>query len=617
MHKKIINADSAPYPKTSTTEMSAVAALVHILDKSRIKPALNVLDKVPNVDGYIEVVNINQKPLGKLEVQVKFLHESKASKPRHQCELQFLAYCEDNILPVLLIVVDPVAEQAYWIHISRKFLYSIQNKIKANTINIDIPKTNVITKSQVSYIPLWIDIINDYKTRLINFDIVADQLDNMKSEHEKLKKLTNPALGIKREYFKEIHFFLDCYNYLLEKDFIIIKEIFYPDCWKIGIAYSHYSDDTLSYSFYPVNYTTNDIQIKEINPRASDRLKNAINYISHNTTNPIRYAPEKYAYKYIIENLKKIIDSRMLLPINKYVASEYIIAFLDKYYEFTGLKRSDAYKIEDIKYALNIYIPLICKEYLQNADELKDKTFDIDYFRWHVFPQEIKKLTKKVQKRINENKNLESTVRISSTEFNLQYVWELLNHLKNINEITIQRLYPMKVFPKNKAGYFWEVYDEPKVEKALITIFESLPKLYNDFTAEYFPDIKRQISFYSYFDWLIVNIEMDNEDKHNPPGLEFIYLRNQTDNKKQQIDVFTSSGNSPIRLREIFFLHEQILEFNGEKYKVIASSSGYNRNIYHDTPMQDYIYDTLKNRLEHYLEPLHDGNSTIFKFTRD
>jgi len=359
MRSNIINADSAPYPKTSTPEMDAVATLVHILDKSRLKPTISVLDKVPNVDGYIEIVNEEQQPLGKLEVQVKFLPESKAEKPKHQCELQFLAYCEHNILPVLLIVVDATEEKAYWIHISRKFLYSIKDKIKRNSVNIDIPKTNVIIKSDVSYIPYWLDIINDYKTRLINFDSVAAQLDKMKSEHEKLKKITNPALGIDRDYFKEIHFFLDYYNNLLEKDFIIIKEIFYPSCWKIGIAYSVYSDYVLSCSFYPISYKTNDIQIKEINPKASERLKDAINYISHNKTNPIKYTPEKYAYSYIIQNLKKIVDSRMLLPINKYVANEYIVAFLDKNYEFTGIEKSDSYKIEDIKFALNVFIPLV------------------------------------------------------------------------------------------------------------------------------------------------------------------------------------------------------------------------------------------------------------------
>ncbi|QSW89589.1 DUF4365 domain-containing protein [Flavobacterium endoglycinae] len=616
MHSNIINADSAPYPKTSTPEMDAVATLVHILDKSRLKPIISVLDKVPNIDGYIEIVNGKQQPLGKLEVQIKFLPESKTEKPKHQCELQFLAYCEHNILPVLLIVVDAAEEKAYWIHISRKFLYSIKDKIKANSVNIDIPKTNVIMKSDASYIPYWLDIINDYKTRLINFDSVSAQLDDMKSEHEKLKKLTNPALGIDRDYFKEIHFFLDYYNNLLEKDFIIIKEIFYPDCWKIGIAYSVYSDYVLSYSFYPISYTTNDIQIKEINPKATERLKDAINYIRHNKTNPIKYTPEKYAYGYIIQNLKKIVDSRMLLPINKYVANEYIVAFLDKNYEFTGIEKSDSYKIEDIKFALNVFIPFVCEEFLENANDLTDEEFDIDFFRWHLFPRDIKKLIKKVRKRIKENQNLQAKIRIYSAEFNLEYIWELIIHLQNINEMTVNRQYPVKVYPAKRAYFFWEVYDEPKVENALRAIFKNLPRLYDDFITEYFPAIQRQISFFSYFDWLIVNIAMNAEDRNNPPGVEFIYLKNQGENKKQQIDIFNSSEKSPLYLREIFSLRDLTLDFNGEIFKVVASNSSYDDNIYHDIPMQDYIYDTLKNRLETYLAPLHNGNSTIFKFTR-
>lgn len=617
MKNKIIKSDPAPYPETNTSELNAVIALCHILDKSRIKPSLSTLDKIPNVDGHIEIVNQNQQPIGKIEVQVKFLPLKKRDKPKHQCEIQFLSYCEHSILPVFLIVVDPTGEKAYWIHISINYLKNIKNKIKGQTVNIDLPAENVITKFDSSYIPLWINILSDYKTRLIDFDRINAELENMKVANKKLKKLTNPALGIERPYFKEIHFFLDYYNNLLENDFIVIKEIFYEKCWKIGMAYSIYSDLVLSYSLFPISYTTNDIQIKEINRNEEEELKNVINYVNHNTANPIKNTPIEYAYHYIIKDLKKIVDNRLLLPINKYVANEYIIAFIDSYSELTGLEKNlDYYSLEDVMFALDIFIPLIGEEYLRDNKNSFDRIFNIDHFIWNVSPAELSKLIKKVNKKFKENNNLSSNISISSTDFNLQYLRELILYLEKFNELSIRRIYPLKKYPDSDSYFKWQVYSETEIKNVMDVLFENLPKLYNDFVSEYFPQIKKQISFFSYFDRLVINVVVKENatDFKDQPGIEFIYLENLSNYSDQKIDLHVGIDNIPLTLRDTYLLTDRIVTIADQKYKIIGSSSSSLKNIFNEIPMNDYLYCTLQNRLEQYLKPFHTGSSTLFKF---
>ena len=77
-NKKIIDASPAPYPKTSTPEYLSVVTLIHILNKSRIKLDLNILDKFPNTDGIFEIVTEDQVPIGKLDIQVKIGHANLA-----------------------------------------------------------------------------------------------------------------------------------------------------------------------------------------------------------------------------------------------------------------------------------------------------------------------------------------------------------------------------------------------------------------------------------------------------------------------------------------------------------------------------------------------------------
>ena len=91
-NKKIIDANPAPYPKTSTPEYMSVVTLINILDKNRTRFDLNILDKFPNTDGIFEIVTEDQVPIGKLDIQVKILEKKNLKIPKYQCQKDFLAF---------------------------------------------------------------------------------------------------------------------------------------------------------------------------------------------------------------------------------------------------------------------------------------------------------------------------------------------------------------------------------------------------------------------------------------------------------------------------------------------------------------------------------------------
>src|ERR1700722_1739303 len=98
---KIIKTTPAPYPPTASSELDAVTCLLDILDKKLVKPDIKVLDKFPNIDGSIELTNLDQIPIGEFNVQVKTVSQNKDETISYQCTLPFLAYCENSILPVI------------------------------------------------------------------------------------------------------------------------------------------------------------------------------------------------------------------------------------------------------------------------------------------------------------------------------------------------------------------------------------------------------------------------------------------------------------------------------------------------------------------------------------
>ncbi|MFD2602598.1 DUF4365 domain-containing protein [Flavobacterium suzhouense] len=618
MSKKIIKAKPAAYPLTNTPEVEAVRMLEYIIDKERLKTSLSVLDKVPNIDGHIEVVTEHQHPIGKLEVQVKYLPKKSYGKPRYQCDLQFLSYCENSIMPVLLIVVNTQDEKAYWIHLSRNFLHDITGKIRGKTVSVGIPMENVISRAQDSYLASWISIIEDYKTRLINYDGVKSELERITTVHAAMKKLSNPAIGLDKSEFKEIHLFLDYYNHFLDHDFSIIKEVFYKEYWKIGVAYSRYEERGLSYSLYPISYSTNDVQIKHIANDEVRSLKNILNRVSNHTTNPIKYKPKELAYEYIISDLKKVVDNEMLLPINEFIAVEYIISFLDRFDEVTGFNPGQkSYQLQEIRYLLDTYLPLFIEQYLENDDPHEEITFELDHFRWHVFEEEIVQVHEKLKERLASGsaKVTLTNLKITSSSFNMEYLCNLIQHLENSGFRAITRHYPIRKYPQLESYFTWQVYNDSDVKQATETIFNNLPPIYDRFVTEYFPNLASELSFYSFFDRLVVNIEpLDPDNIRGGYGIQMIYLKTLDGERKNRADVYMLGKDVPVVSFEIF-RREKNVSIDGHRYEIVSSSSSHLDNIFRDLPMLDYLYDTLKNRLENYLKPFHKS-SYIFKFTK-
>lgn len=619
--KKIIDSTPAPYPKTSTPEYEAVVTLINIINKNRIKFDLNILDKFPNTDGIFEIVSKSQIPIGKIDIQVKFLPQKNTKKPKYQCTKDFLAFCEQSILPVLLVVVDVQSEKAYWIHVNRSVLIELSENIKGETVNLDVPKSNLIAKNENEYINQWEIIVSTYLTRLIDFDELKDELELSKTKYQKLQEITNPALCIENEIFSEIHFFLDYYNNLLENEFSIIKDIYYREYWKIGLAYSTYEDTRLSYSLYPIKYNYNDIQIKVLEEKEALKSRDFINYVGHNVENPIKIKPLEYAFKYIIDDLKKIVDNNILLHIDEFIANEYIISFIDKYLDILGLEKEQSnYSIEDIEKAISTFLPLFCEEQAKKKISSNEKILvDLDMFYFHVFPDERKAYSLKAKERFDKGETSENSFAYKSDSFNFRYLSALVKHLENIGKTNATRLYPNKKYHEKQRSFIWKIYNSEEIEKIVSLIYLKLPDLYNKFVNEFFPKLYDEINFFNHFDRLVVNLRVKDIsiDYTDDPSIEHIYLKNLENNSDNRIDVYLlGKDESPLTWEIMWKQRENDIIIDNQKYEIISYSTSRLDNVFELTPMQDFLYDTLKNRLDGYLSPYTNGSHSIFQFTK-
>lgn len=150
---------AAKYPSTDRSEHNAIDVLNYLLDK-RVKSRVDSRDKTPNHDGWLELVNKNDEPIGRINVQVKILPKKYRENPRIQIKTKNLAYCFVSNDPFVLIVVDVDEEIGYWTHISKKWYKSegLQNQ-KSKVVKLS--RNNQIRKTNKQYVKGWMRLIKD------------------------------------------------------------------------------------------------------------------------------------------------------------------------------------------------------------------------------------------------------------------------------------------------------------------------------------------------------------------------------------------------------------------------------------------------------------------------
>ena len=104
-----------PYSNTDAAEENAVVIFRSLLDPKRVKADIRTRDKYPNVDGTIELVDQENRPFGKFDIQVKKIGDGKNS---YSCPATLVGYSEVSTLPVLLICTDVSLSKVYCVFVN-------------------------------------------------------------------------------------------------------------------------------------------------------------------------------------------------------------------------------------------------------------------------------------------------------------------------------------------------------------------------------------------------------------------------------------------------------------------------------------------------------------------
>lgn len=148
---------AAIHSASSFTDREEISLLEYILSKHKLVASdLKKGDTWPNIDGYLELVNLGGEPEGKLEVQVKTLGKRRINKKvsyHFDDNNKFFSYCEKTkALPILFVGMDLENERGFWVEMTPEIIKEAKKR------TIYLPKENIIAENSKDYGKLWKDI---------------------------------------------------------------------------------------------------------------------------------------------------------------------------------------------------------------------------------------------------------------------------------------------------------------------------------------------------------------------------------------------------------------------------------------------------------------------------
>lgn len=335
----------APYSNTDAAEQDALITFNSLINTRYVKADIRTRDKVPNVDGTIELVDERQVPYGKLDVQLRKLPAGKTS---YSCPSSLVAYSTVSTLPIILICADPDFKKVFWRKISATMPEYISGQ-DSFTIHFD-EVSDSLDAGEV-YLQKWAEIVHDYKERVSKYPVLKREIAN---------RLTLKGIAPQdRELFQR---YIGAINNLLNNDFVVVKELRFPDVWQLGVGLFDVTPQHVSYQLYKIPYGEADPPICKLEGGSLLSASPNPYAISDLSMSRDRFSdPQAVGQRYVLGLFEELVQ-RKALPVHGIMLStDVLLGFIDRYYRCLGLHpQQDVYQVADINYAFNRHLVELC-----------------------------------------------------------------------------------------------------------------------------------------------------------------------------------------------------------------------------------------------------------------
>jgi hypothetical protein len=600
---------SAKHSKDARNDKIAVSRITDWITSSDYAvPNIESYDTWPNYDGTIDLIDDQGCTRGTLFAQVKKLPEQNNLRYTFKDEGKFLTYCRElaSWIAILFIGVDLAKNCAYWLHMSEDLLNQLGD---SQTIHFKADQS--ISAGNLESIRSWHTVAERYAD-------IARARSELKAQVSALLQQTESNLiGANKPEFTNLHMFLDEYNRLLDHNFSIVKKVYYPNTWKLGIAYAEYKPNALSYLLYPIQSTVNDVAIKKLNPAAFRPFKTTADGSTwYAQSNPIEKNPHEHAKVLVRKRLENILRYKLLDHSGIVtLAREYLFAYVDKYSVQHGLSKKDSYTVNELEEAFVNYYPrwLFAAGKALEARGIniaRSGTLDAGGSNMMLYnPDHIAFLDdatrREIQRQVASQIKAKAAIpvlAITGDKLSPAIFARMLDFVKQKGLTKVVRLYKPKDVPLPngaQSAFVWDMYSPGARIYNLKRVATRLESVYSKIVGNNFPQISRQLALVEPGHRLLfVYDSTKNTGAFGAPPSATIYEIVADKTQLRKPATFLLASEHEIDVKRIS--SKQMLGIDGEDYELI-STSGTTFDIWgSDTPLFDMVYEYLKHSLNEY-----------------
>jgi Domain of unknown function (DUF4365) len=601
-----LEGQSAPYPERSPSEAHSKHTLMSLLDSRFVRGDLRIMDKYPNADGILDITDVNGYIKGKIDVQLKTLPSKRVNRPSHACEKNFLSYCAQSTLPVILIAVDQVNGKAYWQHMNYEILSVIQDKIVGKTYSLNLPLENCINGISLTYVDKWTQICKATFERGWNYDNLKAGYENLESELKVLREKFGP-LTLNGEQVKQIQQFLDTYNYLLDHDFKIIKQVRYSNYWKIGLGIIRYTEDECSYLVYPIPYGTNEPLIRQVKPGSIKDIGREFVFgrilrtQAYANGNPISDAPEKLAYELIKADFEYGIKRIEFDLPDDFMANEYIHGFVSRFSTYLDLDgNSESFDLNELYELINTVLPLLLDIQLSIPEGAKRFTHNIDpYQKLKSGPIHRQRIAEARQKATAGYSPRFEIIPVSS-DFHIDLLRFYIDHLLAQGIQYTRRVYDPNTRIKNSNGSFvWDFWNNEVLQDNLVILFQNLKRVYQLLIERHFPELSAELDLFRDGNLILYCLSFEHR-RHAGPQLEYYKLNSRA--KLENNIRFYTNADRPFSRESLMGANGWTMRIGGKVYDLRAGGGEGLTFMFNPLPMHTFVRKLINDRIAELLK---------------
>ena len=610
-NKKSPDRKPASYPSTSSTEQEVRDIFHFLLDRRFVQGDIRTLDKIPNSDGILEITDKDRFPIGKIDIQLKTLQLKNFKRPCYQVDGSLLAYCDIAVIPVILIVVNKIEKKAYWKYFDRETLLEVTQNIKGNSISISIPIENCIDGNNNSYISEWTKIVNETVDKNRMYDEVLDSNSTLRSSLKQLQlKLESPT-NLPLQVLKEIHEFIDIYNYILDREFNFVKKYLYPNYWKIGIGVFKYDSDTFNYLLYPVEFKKEQTLVKSVRHEDYKDIYrdlfegNILSVASKFNPDIVRETPWVYAYGDLENKIKDTIDKYTFIIPDEFSANEYLISFIDMFTSFLDFQpNQDFYFLKELKLKLFSILPLVVADSYYYVDWVVEDRHIIDN-KIRISNQEHHR--KKIQeaiKKISENHIPKVRVILDSQLYSFNAIKFYISWLEELGFEKTSRVYKENTDQIRNPRFTWQKWGKENLLSNFRILNENFSRVYEICLNEYFQNIREYLVYPENPEHTLIHILNYQEDDsiRSRPHLETYHLRPFLWEKSKQYFYSIEDEKLPVDRDKYWNESNYEVTISDRKYQIVQLQGQPIDFMFKSSPMNEMLKIIINDRLKDFFK---------------